>query len=52
MFWCSQRQVDKLGGFNGRTNKLIDSCYSFWVGAIFNTVNDYFEGKVSFEGQL
>ena len=24
------------GGFNGRTNKLVDSCYSFWQGSIFN----------------
>ncbi|CAF3957241.1 unnamed protein product [Rotaria magnacalcarata] len=22
------------GGFQGRTNKLVDGCYSFWVGAI------------------
>lgn len=28
--WCLHRQV---GGFNGRTNKEADSCYSFWVGA-------------------
>lgn len=52
MFWLSHRQVDKLGGFNGRTNKLIDSCYSFWVGATFNVINNYFEGRVSFENQL
>ena len=26
----------KEGGFNGRTNKLVDSCYSFWQGSIFN----------------
>ena len=35
MQWLSNRQVDHLGGFNGRINKLIDSCYSFWVGACF-----------------
>mmetsp|Transcript_13824 Transcript_13824/g.20859 ORF Transcript_13824/g.20859 Transcript_13824/m.20859 type:complete len:179 (-) Transcript_13824:60-596(-) len=23
------------GGFQGRTNKLVDSCYSWWVGGIF-----------------
>ncbi|EFJ52997.1 hypothetical protein VOLCADRAFT_85812 [Volvox carteri f. nagariensis] len=23
------------GGFNGRTNKLVDGCYSFWQGGIF-----------------
>lgn len=22
------------GGFQGRTNKLVDGCYSFWCGAI------------------
>ena len=35
MEWLSNRQVEGLGGFNGRINKLIDSCYSFWVGACF-----------------
>jgi len=28
--WCLGRQV---GGYQGRTNKDPDSCYSFWVGA-------------------
>ena len=28
--------MTKEGGFNGRTNKLVDSCYSFWKGSIFN----------------
>ena len=23
------------GGFMGRTNKLVDGCYSFWQGALF-----------------
>jgi protein farnesyltransferase subunit beta len=23
------------GGFQGRTNKLVDGCYSFWQGALF-----------------
>ena len=35
MEWLMNRQQDGLGGFNGRINKLIDSCYSFWVGASF-----------------
>ena len=42
----------QFGGFNGRTNKLIDSCYSFWVGAVFNIVNDYFKGTASNEERL
>ena len=25
-----RRQVRLEGGFQGRTNKLVDSCYSFW----------------------
>lgn len=34
--WLVNRQMFKEGGFNGRTNKLVDSCYSFWQGSIFN----------------
>ena len=26
----------ELGGFRGRTNKLVDGCYSWWVGGSFN----------------
>ena len=29
------------GGFQGRTNKLVDSCYSFWQGACFDVVADH-----------
>ena len=28
------RQQEKLGGFQGRCNKVCDSCYSFWNTAI------------------
>ncbi|CAD8199800.1 unnamed protein product [Paramecium octaurelia] len=34
--WLVNRQMENEGGFNGRTNKVVDSCYSFWQGAIFN----------------
>jgi hypothetical protein len=27
------------GGFQGRTNKLVDSCYSFWQGGIFPLID-------------
>jgi len=30
--WLSSRQHAPEGGFAGRTNKLVDSCYSHWVG--------------------
>lgn len=32
MRWCSQRQYEPEKGLSGRTNKLVDGCYSFWVG--------------------
>lgn len=31
--WLSSRQYSPEGGFSGRTNKLVDGCYSHWVGA-------------------
>ena len=27
------------GGFQGRTNKLVDGCYSFWQGGIFPIIH-------------
>ena len=30
--WLVKRQLGYEGGFNGRTNKLVDGCYTFWVG--------------------
>jgi hypothetical protein len=32
--WVTQMQGSEieLGGFKGRTNKLVDGCYSWWVG--------------------
>lgn len=32
--WTCHRQVSFEGGFCGRTNKLVDGCYSFWIGGI------------------
>ncbi len=29
------RQLAYEGGFQGRTNKLVDACYSFWQGGLF-----------------
>jgi protein farnesyltransferase subunit beta len=31
--WLSRRQMGYEGGFQGRTNKLVDGCYSFWQGS-------------------
>lgn len=32
--WVAQRQMRFEGGFQGRANKLVDGCYSFWQGAL------------------
>jgi protein farnesyltransferase subunit beta len=36
--WLVQMQGSEieLGGFRGRTNKLVDGCYSWWVGGCFS----------------
>ena len=36
--WLAGRQMAAEGGFQGRTNKLVDSCYSFWQGATFQVL--------------
>lgn len=33
--WLCNRQMVVEGGFSGRSNKLVDGCYSFWQGAVF-----------------
>mmetsp|Transcript_8186 Transcript_8186/g.18311 ORF Transcript_8186/g.18311 Transcript_8186/m.18311 type:complete len:426 (+) Transcript_8186:44-1321(+) len=40
--WAVHRQMSMEGGFQGRTNKLVDSCYSFWQGAIFPLLHEAF----------
>jgi protein farnesyltransferase subunit beta len=30
--WLARRQMSFEGGFAGRSNKLVDGCYSFWQG--------------------
>lgn len=36
--WVAHRQMKCEGGFQGRSNKLVDGCYSFWQGGIFPLV--------------
>ncbi|XP_075152131.1 geranylgeranyl transferase type-1 subunit beta [Haematobia irritans] len=36
--WCIFRQVD---GFQGRPNKPVDTCYSFWIGAALKILNAF-----------
>ena len=33
--WAVHRQMKFEGGFQGRTNKMVDGCYSFWQGGVF-----------------
>ena len=37
--WLANRQMRLEGGFQGRTNKMVDSCYSFWNGGIFPLIH-------------
>lgn len=37
--WTANRQMRLEGGFQGRTNKLVDGCYSFWQGGIFPLIH-------------
>lgn len=32
--WLAGRQLQFEGGFQGRTHKLVDACYSFWQAAV------------------
>jgi protein farnesyltransferase subunit beta len=38
--WISRRQMSFEGGFQGRTNKLVDGCYSFWQGSAMVLATD------------
>lgn len=38
--WAANRQMIVEGGFQGRTNKLVDSCYSFWQGGVFPLLHE------------
>lgn len=39
--WCAMRQMEFGGGFSGRTNKLVDTCYTWWIGAMCKILSDY-----------
>jgi protein farnesyltransferase subunit beta len=45
------RQIEIEGGFNGRINKLVDSCYNFWQGAAFEIMDIAFGGLCNVDGQ-
>ncbi|KAK5648446.1 hypothetical protein RI129_003338 [Pyrocoelia pectoralis] len=37
--WIVNKQMRFEGGFQGRTNKLVDGCYSFWQGGAFPLIH-------------
>ncbi|XP_020292918.1 protein farnesyltransferase subunit beta isoform X1 [Pseudomyrmex gracilis] len=37
--WIVNKQMRLEGGFQGRTNKLVDGCYSFWQGGSFPLIS-------------
>ncbi|XP_071962198.1 protein farnesyltransferase subunit beta-like [Antedon mediterranea] len=42
--WLSNRQMSFEGGFQGRTNKHVDGCYSLWQGGVFPLVHKILNG--------
>ncbi|OJJ44076.1 hypothetical protein ASPZODRAFT_135526 [Penicilliopsis zonata CBS 506.65] len=45
--WLSARQYGPEGGYSGRTNKLVDGCYSHWVGNCWPLVQAALNGRQS-----
>ena len=49
--WLSSRQYAPEGGFSGRTNKLVDGCYSHWVGGCWPLIQAALSGPNSGEAR-
>ena len=47
--WISRRQMPYEGGFQGRANKLVDGCYSFWQGGAMAIVDMAERGLSGFD---
>ena len=43
--YIAMRQDEFSGGFNGRTNKLVDSCYSWWIGTAARILSEHTHAK-------
>lgn len=50
MAWLSARQYAPEGGFSGRTNKLVDGCYSHWVGGCWPFITAALKPKTTLNG--
>ena len=51
MAWLSARQYRPEGGFSGRTNKLVDACYSHWVGGCWPLIAEALQADANADGQ-
>jgi len=49
LLWAANKQMKLEGGFQGRTNKLVDGCYSFWQGGIFPLIHVSIEKSQSYK---
>lgn len=43
--WNARRQMEGEGGFQGRNSKVVDVCYSLWVGGVFPLLEAAFTGR-------
>lgn len=55
--WLARRQMGFEGGFCGRTNKLVDGCYSFWQGGAVAVLDSYLgdemkSSEISYDEQM
>lgn len=50
--WTLNRQMRFEGGFQGRTNKLVDGCYSFWQAAVIPVTQALIAQKYASEQKL
>lgn len=52
LYWAVQRQMKDEGGFNGRTNKVVDACYAFWQCAVFKLINLVTDNACAYDGKM
>lgn len=50
--WTVSRQLSLEGGFSGRSNKLVDGCYSFWVGGLLPIFDILIQDEVASRAAL
>ncbi|ETE72721.1 Protein farnesyltransferase subunit beta [Ophiophagus hannah] len=51
LHWVTSRQMRFEGGFQGRCNKLVDGCYSFWQAGLLPLLHRALHAKGKFELQ-